>query len=231
MRAGTALTQAVEFSSGHPDGDISWELLDGRGQTVTNGTVTPAADAISAIIAVDGASNGLAAGLMFEPRELQWSYTTGGLTQSGRYRYRLEAFLPFGVSEDGVRRKLGIETHELEDATIDLVRAYGWFRDQVSQAKLDLATDFTALAACDGIEARAALVLLPLLQVKVAQKESSGTDQFERPDADWALIQAQLEQFVAIGIKTVNPLVDPTTPFRSLMTLATRDDPVTGAAA
>lgn len=231
MRAGTALTQAVEFSFGHPDGDISWELLDGRGLTVTNGTVTPAAGALSAVIVIDGADNALGAGLMFEPRELQWSYTTGGLSQTGRFRYRLEAFLPFGVSEDGVRQKLGIESHELEDSAIDLVRAYGWFRDQVSQAKLDAAADFTALAACDGIEARAALVLLPLLQVKVAQKESSGTDQFQRPNADWTSIQAQLEQFIAIGIKTVNPQADPTTQFGSLMTLATRDDPVTGAAA
>src|SRR5690242_17086046 len=102
MRAATALTQLVEFTDGQPDADITWELLDGRGQQVATDAVTPAADAVSAIITVTAAQNSLEAGVLAEPRELSWAYTVGGLVHTGRRRYRLEAFLPLGVAPDGV---------------------------------------------------------------------------------------------------------------------------------
>jgi hypothetical protein len=233
MRSGTALTQLVEFSDGPPDGNITWELLDGRGAQVATGSVTPAADSASAIIAVSTAQNTIEADALSSPRELQWSYTVAGLAQAGRYRYRLEAFLQLGVSEDGVRRKLGLETHELEDSAIDLVSAYSRFRELATPTSLtatETAGGYAALLACDAIEATAAITLIPALQVKLAAKQSSGTDQFQRAAIDWEAIREQLNRYVAEGLAAVNPLADVTSNFGALVVAVVRDDPVTATA-
>jgi hypothetical protein len=229
MRAGTALTQLIEFSEGFPDGDISWGLLDASGNPLANGAVTPEADSASAVIMVPALDNDIVeAGALFAYRELSWSYTVGGLMQNGRRRYRLEAFLPLGVSEDGVRRKLGVESHELEDEKIDLVTAYSSFRETVTAAKLDAVTNQTALAACDGIEALAALNLLPTLQISLAAKESSGTNQFQRTKIDWDRLRAHLETILANGYAAVNPLSDTSSQMPSLLTVVVRPDPIVG---
>jgi hypothetical protein len=232
MRAGQALTQLVEFTDGFPDGNITWELLNGTGSQVTNGTVTPAPSAVSSVIAVAAVDNGIIeAGALSEPRELHWSYTVAGLLKSGRLRYRLDAFLPLGVSEGGVRNKLGLETHELEDEAIDLVGAYSRFRDQVTAAALDAAAGSAALKARDAIEATAAIGQIPALQVKLAAKQSSGTDQFQREKIDWNMIRGQLDQYIAEGIAAVNPELDLAGSFGSLVQTINRDDPVTGTTA
>lgn len=229
MRSGTALTQLVEFSEGAPDGDITWTLLDGAGATVTGGTVTPEADSVSAVIAVPGAQNVISeAGVLFAHRELNWSYTVGGIAHNGRQRYRLEAFLPFGVSEEGVRRKLGVESHEIEDESIDLVGAFTDFRKKVTAALLDAVSGDDELVVCDAIEALAALNVLPTLQVSLAAKESSGTSQFQRDKIDWKALRAHLEYLVATGYATVNPATDTTANLAPLLIAVVRADPVTG---
>lgn len=233
MRAGTALTQLVEFSDGAPDGDIAWQLLDALGIQVASGAVTPAADAASAVITVTAEDNTIGDGVLASPRELRWSYTVAGLIHSGQLRYRLEAFLPLGVSEAGVRRKLGLEVHELGDEAIDLVGAYGRFSITVGQTDLDAvatAGGHAALVACDAVEALAALTLLPSLQISLAQKESSGTNQFQRAAIDWEALRAQLEQYVGEGYTAVNPTFDPTANSGSLLIAVIRDDVVTGEA-
>jgi hypothetical protein len=232
MRAGRAFTQLVEFTDGHPDGNITWQLLDGGGTQLATGTVTPAAEAVSSVIRIEAVNNGLVdATALSEPRELQWSYEVGGLLKSYQLRYRIDAFLPFGVSEDGVRRKLGLELHELEDADIDLVTAYSKFRDQVTSVALAAADDSLTLEICNAVEAMAAVVQIPTLQVRLAVKESSGTDQFQRASIDWDMIRAHLDQFIAQGIAAVNPAVDLTANFGSLVQTINRDDPVTGTVA
>ena len=227
MRAGTILTQLVEFSFGYPDGAIAWQVLDQRGTLVTSGEVVPAADAVSAVITVGGEFQALAEGQLVETRELNWAYTVGGTLQSGSRRFRLEAFLPFGLSADGVRRKLGVEAHELSDETIDLVTAYGRFGQLVGAAQLDAIEElggYPALVVCDAIEAMAAISLIPSLQVSLAQKESSGTNQYQRAKIDWDAIRAQLEDFVMSGQLVVNPAFDETTGFSPLLVRVVRDD-------
>jgi hypothetical protein len=228
MRAGQALTQLVEFTDGRPDANIDWELLDGRGLQVATGAVAPAADAVSAIIVVSAAQNSIEDGVLASPRELNWSFTIGGLIQTGRRRYRLEAFLPLGVSAEGVRRKLGLEDHELDEEAVDLVSAYGQFQEQVTAAALDAAEGHQAIVAADAIEAIAALALLPSLQVSLALKQSSGTDQFQRDKIDWKAIRAQLESLVAVGLTAVQPVIDETATFGPLVVPVVRSpDPVT----
>jgi hypothetical protein len=228
MRSGLPLTQPVLFSDGFPDGDITWELLDGTGTTVASGAVTPAVDSVSAIIALTGAQNTIEAGAVSSPRELQWSYTVGAVLHNGRHRYRLEIFLPFGVSEQGVRRKLGLEDEELDDDSIDLATAYQAFQELVGAAELAAATGYTAQLACDAIEALAALPILPPLQVSLASKESSGTNQYQRGKVDWDQLRAQLELYVQNGALAVDPTYDPSANYGLIFVTAVRNDPIVG---
>jgi hypothetical protein len=234
MRAGAPVTQLVEFAQGLPDADVGWELLDNRGQLVASGTVMPAAGDISTVITVGGEHNELAADTLAGGRELHWSYTVGGLIISGRRRYRLEAFLPLGLSADGVRRKLGVEQQELEDEGVELVTAYAAFRDTVGATAVDRAAAAGGrleLAACDAIEALAARALLPALQISLAAKQSSGTDQFQRGKIEWDRIDARLEELVNAGYALLNPSVaDPTSNFGSLLVAVVRPDPLIGDA-
>lgn len=233
MREGQASTQLIEFTDGFPDGDISWEVLDGSGATTGTGAVTPVAGAVSAVIGVPATANTIAAGLLAEPRELQWSYAVGGLIQRGRLRYRIEAFLPFGISEDGVRKKLGLELEELADEDIDLVAAYTFFRENAGKDPsgnyfVDVAPAASAHAISNGIEAVAGLDILPQLSIRLAISQSSGSDQFQRQDIVWADIKAQLQHLAALGYVAANPIVDFTTNYGSLLTPVVRTpDPVT----
>lgn len=230
MRSGTILTQLVEFPFGHPDGNVAWQLLGQRGTQITAGEVVPAAGAVSVVITVDGADQTLANGQLVETRELSWAYTVGGLVQNGSRRFRLEAFLPFGLSADGVRRKLGVEAHELDDEKIDLVSAYGRFGDLVSGndlATIEAAGGYSALVICDAVEAMAATALIPALQVSLAQKESSGTNQYQRAKIDWEAIRAQLDDYVAAGQRVVSPVFDATTGYSPLLVRVVRADPFT----
>jgi hypothetical protein len=230
MRAGTPLTQLIEFSFGHPDGAISWQLLGQQGQLITQGEVVPAADAASAVITVAGSHQSLTAGQLVAARELSWAYTVGGIVYTGERRYRLEAFLPFGLARDGVRRKLGVEVHELEDDSIDLVSAYGKFTELVGADELafiEAAGGYPAIVICDAIEALAALAVVPSLQVSLAQKESSGTNQFHRAAINWDDIRGQLDDYVAAGQRIVDPGFDSTIGYTPLLVRVIREDPFT----
>lgn len=230
MRAGQAFTHLVEFPDGVPDGDVSWELLDGRGLSVASGTMTPAPDAASLIITIPGADNELDTGVLSGSRELSWSYLLSGLSQTGHQPYRLEAFLPLGVSVDGVRRKLGVETHELDEDTVDLAIAYGQFQNMVTSAVLDAVDGYEASLARDAVEALAALPLLPVLSVSLALKESSGTDQFQRDKINWDGLREQLNRYVASAVALIAPALDETVNFGPLVVPVVRSpDPVTNA--
>lgn len=230
MRSGEPLTQLVEFTEGFPDGNISWVLRDGDNNQITTDTVTPAANSVSAVVTVSGTHNTLSGGNLYGYRELSWSYLVGGIQISGLKRYRVEAFLNFGVSPQGVRDKLGLETHELDDDSLDLVLAYSAFRNAVGAAELDAITDsYKKLLIRDAIEALAGLRLLPTLQIKVAQREISGVSQFQRGAIKWDDLKAHLNELLAMGYTAVNATLDPAAGYGSIFAVVVRNpDPISG---
>lgn len=230
MRSGSAFTQLVTFDTGFPDAAITWALLDGAGTTVTSGTVTPVALSVSAVIAVSGTYNTLSGGALSAPRELSWHYAVAGLQVSGQTRYRVEAFLPYGVSPNGVRAKLGIEQHELPDDLIDLVTAYDRFRTTVSAVKLTAADSALDRTIGDAIEALAATIVIASLQVRISLAQSSGNDTFERfAKIDWDALQASLGLYINAGYLAIDAAIDVTTGYGLLMIPVVRLDPLTGA--
>lgn len=198
--AGSPFAQRIEFSTGQPTGAVSYQLLANDGTTLVDETITPDAGAISVLILISGTLNSCAKPL-FEKRTLIWSYVTDAGLVSDRLAYRVQKPIPFPVSADGVRAKLGVESHELVDDSIDLVSAYSQLLGMVpnnSTVVHETAGDKNTLILIHAIEALAALAFISTLQVKIAQRESSGTNEFFRYSSiDWDRIEMDLIGYVA----------------------------------
>jgi hypothetical protein len=208
MRSGQAYTEVVPFNSGFPDGAIAYSLYD-NGTLTHTGTVTPAAGAVSANIQIPGSWNALGTGVVLGARDLQWSYTSAAVAISGERRYKLEALLPFNISADGVRVKLGFDVAaDLPDSQIPLTRAYLDFQARVTSTLLtpfETGASYDQMVIADAIEAMAALALIPTLQVRVAKSESSGSNTYERMDVDWTVLAEYLMGYVATALTAVSP--------------------------
>lgn len=198
--AGSPFAQRIEFSTGFPAGAVSYQLLDNDGSILVDQELTPEAGAISMLILISGAHNSCNKPL-FEARTLTWNYTTDTGLVSDRITYRVQKPIPFPVSTDGVRAKLGIEPHELRDDEIDLVSAYSELVALVpdgSTAIYETAGDRNTIILIHAIEAVAALTYLPALQLKIAQRESGGTNEFSRfTKIDWDRIESDLIDHIA----------------------------------
>jgi hypothetical protein len=230
VRDGTTFNLVVPFPTGRPN-TVTWAVRDGAG-VIGNGTITPAVDAVSTVIQVSSALNTLDVGTSFEPRDVEWSYTLGGVTTNGEARYIVEARLPVGISADGVRAKLAASPVELPDGDISLVRAFLIFRDRVTSDVLDAAYDgaLADIAIRDAVEAIAAKALLPTMPIRIASAEESGTNKFKRQAIDWEAIGASLDDLINQGFSAVIEGFDPTTDFGTIFLLATpATDAITGA--
>lgn len=193
--AGSPFAQRIEFTTGTPVGNIGYQLLGNNGEVLLDLTVTPAVGAVSHLLVIPGTSNTCVLPV-FEARTLVWSYTTATGLVSDRVSYRVERPLPLPATAEGVRRKLGLRAEELADERIELVRAYYEFTSLVPTAALTAAAtsgDYTALLAVDAVEATAALNLMAALQLELAQRENSGTNEFVRfSSIDWDQIELSL---------------------------------------
>jgi hypothetical protein len=232
VRDGLATSVPVLFSSGHPDGDVSWRLLDATGAQLTSGAVTPSADAVSVNLKIDTAYNTLATGSYYSFRDFVWSYEVSGAVVNGEQRYTIEARPPFGASADGVRSKLGVSSQDLPDDDISLIASYLSFVSIVGQPAIDAVTDngVNDLAMRDSIEAQAALYLIPTMAVRVAASEDSGTNAYKRQTVNWDAISDYLAGVVSNGILIAFPGYDPLANAGSIFIVATPGvDPVTGS--
>lgn len=212
MRAGQPLSHVISFASGEPDADVSWQLLDTAGTVKQSGVLSSAPGAVSGTIDILALSNTLPNGQLLGSRDLTWSYTVGGISVNGSVRYQLEGTVPFFASEAGVRNMLGLgEVEDLSDEDIALVRGYLEFEQLVGAAKLApllSGSGYEMMIISEGIEAQAALRLLPTLQVRVAKRETSGTNQYDRQDIDWVGIQTALATKVRAASIVVDPALD-----------------------
>jgi hypothetical protein len=222
----------VEFDTGTPLGAFSYSLYDEDGNIVTgmlNLQVTPASGAVSILIQIPAAANVLTKPL-FEGRLISWSYATALGAVNGSYEYTIRKRVPFPVTTDGVRTKLGIDITEMPDDRIDLLMAYVSFTEQFAGglAAYETSGDATALKITQAIEALAALSLIDSLQLSLAKRLTSGTNEYERfSKIDWEALRARLSQLVY----DTSILVDPTLVYSApvIFALAVRTDPYTGS--
>lgn len=231
IRNGLAITIPVLFSSGLPDGDLTWRLMGTNGAQVAAGTVVLEDGDVSGLIPIDATSNLLPSGVLFGSRDLEWTYTSEGRIINGEERYSIEARCPFGASTSGVRAKLGVEVTDLPDNDISLIRAYVGFRDTATAVLLEAVSgDAKELAVRDAIEAQAALALIPTMAVRIAVSEDSGTNAYKRQAINWSEVADYLSGLVNDALVMVNPVFD-ATPTGALFILATpATDPITNVA-
>ena len=229
----TPFSYLVEFDTGTPLGVFSYSLLDDDGNPVAgiqNVSVTPGTGAVSVLIQIPTQANTLSKPL-FEGRTIVWNYVTALGVVNGSYAYTIQKRVPFPATNEGVRTKLGIDLSEMPDNRIDLLGAYVAFKDTFTVVDIDtyaLMGNSMSLKITNAIEAIAALKLLPSLQISLAKKLTSGTNEYERfAKIDWEMIQADLEQLVY----DTTVLIDPELVYNSgtVFALAVRTDPYTGA--
>lgn len=227
LRANNPISFLIEFPSGHPDGNIVWNLYDPEGTILTTGLITPAADAASAVIVVPGQFNSLDIGSLNSYRDVSWTYAVSGMIVSDERRYVIEGRVPYGASIAGVRTKLGIDDPiDLPEDEVSMVTAYMNF---VGDRDMSLISP-ASLRMRDAIEATAALALLPSLMVRLAKKEDSGTSSFTRSDVDWAALAAALSDIITAAELEIDPLFDPLVGFGAIFILAGPEtDAFTGA--
>ncbi len=233
IQENTPLPYLVEFSTGTPTGVFSYSLIDGEGNPVdgiTNVEITPSNGMLSVMITIPATANQLTKPL-FERRTLTWVYPTSNGIMSGSYSYQIQKAVPFPCTPEGVRLKLGISPDEIPDSSIDLLSAYLQFDELfVDGISAYINTgDSLALKITNAIEAVAALNLLPSLQLAIAKRLTSGTNEYERwAKVDWDIIRGTLESIVY----NTTVLIDPQQVYvgSAIFTLAVRSpDAFTGA--
>lgn len=226
MRSGRAFTQLIEFTHGNPTTAINWAVSDIFGDTLDSGDFVPDTGAVSAILTVSGASNLLTAPALVGGRELVWSYFVDGVAYGGEARYTLEAPVPFPVTPQGVRDKLGAEAHELSDDAIPLMDAYLELANTLAIDDYLEGTSREIRLITNALEAMAGLAVLPTLQLRLAASEDSGTNAYARfSKVDWDSLEGHLRGYLAavsteLGVAvaagtglftTAGPSVDPIT--------------------
>lgn len=72
-------------------------------------------------------------------------------------------------------------------------------------ATLENGTPYEKLMVVDAIEATAALMVLPTLQVRVAKTETSGTNSYTRQNIDWDKLKEYLQSVVAESLAAAQP--------------------------
>lgn len=219
MRAGLPSAYTASFRAA-ADGILvlTWTLTNEIGTSVATGTITPVSGAISQEISIIASNNTLSSGTFWGSRELAWNFNG----EMGFFDYSLEGRVPFGATTEGVRTKLGLTETDLVDEEIPLLKAYLNFQATVGAAALAaVSTDLAKLNVSNAIEAMAALALLPTLQVRIAQKESSGTNQFARFKIDWTILAEVLRATINEGQTAVDPTLAGVASGVSLLVLAT----------
>jgi hypothetical protein len=228
----TPFSYLVEFDTGSPLGVFSYSLYDDDNNPVAginNVEITPVPGAVSVLIQIPIQANTLTKPL-FEGRTISWFYTTQLGAVNGSYAYTIRRKVPFPATTEGVRTKLGIDNTEMPDDRIDLLTSYVEFDSAFAGGlgPYTMSGDIMALKITNAIEAIAALKLLPSLQLSLAKRLTSGTNEYERfAKIDWEIIKANLEQIVY----DVTVLIDPVQVFSagSIFELSIRTDPFTGA--
>lgn len=234
LESNTLFSHLVEFTSGAPTGVFSYSLFNEDGDIVggiEDETISLSPGAVSVVIDIPASANTVAKPV-FERRTIVWEYDTTSGTVADNYSYSLRRAVPFPVTTEGVRALLGISEVEIPDYRIDLMAAYlaytSMFEDDSVLTPYETTGDYTAFKITRGIEALAALYLLPTLQLALAKRKDSGTNQYERWNKiDWFELRGSLDNIVTESVILVDPTLE--FDFIPIFTLAIRTDPFTGA--
>lgn len=214
-----------------PDqGSVKFTLRDNAGQVLlSKQDVTMGAASTEASYTIPAVYNALGAG-RFSTRTAIVEFTKSGRPVSVKLSYRLAPWLNTTVTPDDVRAFIGVDSGELPDSVIDITDAYLAVEGVVGETALTTAlagADQTQLRANDLILARAVLLQLPGLPLRLSQNESNGVFSAQRPKIDLALLEARALALYgeALGLIVVTNESDRI----DFLVVAISPDPFTGA--
>lgn len=234
LEENTPFSHLVEFTSGVPTGVFSYTVYD-EDNAIVDGLedeeIAIGLGAVSVTITIPAGSNTVSKPL-FERRTIVWTYPTSAGIVTDSISYSIRKAVPFPVTTEGVRILLGISSQEIPDERIDLLAAYIAFSELFTDASIledyETTGDSTSFKITKAIEAVAAIQLLPTLQLALARRKDSGTNQYERWNRiDWMGLKASLDMIVTEALLLVDPTLE--FDFLPVFTLSIRTDPLTGA--
>jgi hypothetical protein len=166
----------------------------------------------------------------FENRFVTVEFKVAGQAYSATTAYRLIDWLGVTVTGDDVRSFIGLDSHELADAELDLHASYYEIKKQLGGTVFDdalTAGDDKTLGANRAVLCHQVLRLVPSLRLRTVQREATDTASFDRyKTIDWSAIASLASAELAAGLSAIaGSAVDEVTIFQ----LTTRTDPVTGA--
>lgn len=160
-----------------PDqGSVFVTVRDNDGNAISdwNKVEYPDASGTSLHVTLPAAVNYVPSNMAFETRYIRVEFKVEGVARTTSKSYRVTPFIPLQTSEEGVRSRLGANSQEVPDESIDLHAAYHML---LASGENNLpyalkANSVATLAANNAIEIKAAIEHLPALGAKLAQMET-----------------------------------------------------------
>ncbi len=225
--AGQDSTHLLTFNDLTPDvSSVTYNVRDISGTALVTAASPPSPlTATEVPIVIASTHNTKTANV--ETRFVDYNYTIASIPYTGRYIYKLIDYLYFDVTNDDVRKKLGLTKQELPDADIDLVDSYfqldGNF--SASLATLLTGTYANASAANQCILLTEAVRLIPSCPTRMAKTQTSGSESYSRGKVDWDLLESKLRMDLCDAMLYLQPLA----PDLTLFIRSTGTDPVYGS--
>lgn len=215
-----------------PDlGSVRYTVRDNDGAVVDGQVdvlVTTDPLTVQSTLVIPAAANTLVG--RFAYRTVVVSFSAGGVPHQTKLRYRITPWLNHTVQPAQVRSYFGVNTSELADDDIDLMEAYLQVETEIGDPAL-LETllssgDARQININNAILYRAALNVLPSIQLRLAQEEADGSKRYTRFAR---LDMTKLEQAtMALYTQAMADATGIPTPAKTLFMLSTQSDPITG---
>lgn len=220
MDSGADLKYLVLLNKGQPTTNLTYTLYNQNNTIILTSSVSISVGQMSYLIEIPGASNILSKPLL-EQMRLSWTYNTSSQAVSEEFKYVLHAPIAFPVSNDNVRKLLGVNSDELPDEEIDLFAGYlsylGSLPVGADLSSFENAGNLSSYKISVAIEAAAALNIFPTLQIRLPKRYDSGTSEYERwTTINWDGLFTSLSNKVFEGLQVVDSelsLYDVTTIF------------------
>lgn len=214
-----------------PDADsVELTLTKNDGSAITDFdgiSVTTDEDTTSVVVSIPANRN--TATFDVEVRTAKVTYEVDGKPYKDYYFYTLLPYVDIPVSKDAVRLVLGITVDELEDDQIDLVKAFVDVDAALGDTSLSgvIEAGTSKVWSClEAVKLRAALNLIPVLQLIAAQSQSADNVEVRRfEEVDFPSLRRKLVGDYSTALRGITGASATIPTFSAVQTGV---DPVTG---
>lgn len=160
---------------------VSYTVRDNSGSVVVPATaVTTDASTTTVHVQTSSSINQITKDV--ETRYVELKFSVSGNVHIKRVNYQIITWVPLTVSEDHVRAELGVTIYEVPDGDINIASAYFQIKHDLGTTFVDSLTAGNRLTFTANrlVALRAALNVIPSLQLRIMQSEKTDTAQMSR---------------------------------------------------